>query len=54
MLDANTVEPKQPEASAQPYVAVGRLCNCPDVALRETLANLPRSVSVLTHVEGRV
>jgi hypothetical protein len=25
MLDAGTVEPKQPEASAQPYVAVWRL-----------------------------
>jgi hypothetical protein len=54
MLDADTVEPKQPEASAQPYVAVGGLCNCPDVALSKTLANLPRRVSVLTHVEGRV
>jgi hypothetical protein len=50
-LDADTVEPKQPEAGAQPYVAVWRLRNRPDVALRETLANLPRCVSVLTHVE---
>jgi hypothetical protein len=27
MLDADTVEPKQPEASAQPNVAVWRLRN---------------------------
>jgi hypothetical protein len=27
MLDADTVEPKQPESSAQPYVAVWRLGN---------------------------
>jgi hypothetical protein len=51
MLDADAVEPKQPEAGAQPYVAVWRLRNRPDVALRETLANLPHRVSVLTHVE---
>ena len=51
MLDADTVEPKQPEASAQPDVAIWRLTNRLYVALRETLAKLPRRVGVLTHVE---
>jgi hypothetical protein len=50
-LDADTVELEQPKASAQPDVAVWRLRNRPDVALRETLASLERFVSVLTHVE---
>src|SRR5580700_4691867 len=54
MLGANTVEPKQPEARAQPDVAVSRLRNRADLALRESIANQPRRVSVLTHVKGRV
>ena len=33
MLDADTVEPKQPETSAQPDVAIWRLRNCPNVRL---------------------
>jgi len=50
----DTIEPKQTEFRAQPEVPVLRLSNCDDRAFGKAIADLPRCVCVLAHVERRI
>ena len=50
----HAIESKQAEVRAQPEKTVGRLSNGADAAFEKTLADLPRRVRVLAHIQRRI
>lgn len=50
----DAIEAEQAKVRSQPEITIGRLGNRVDLAFGKSIANLPRSVCILTYIQRRI